>query len=196
MPWLSRAAADSISTGNSSNSNSDAQSAEEEDLVPEPAVMRQLRATLIEGRAAPEFQRLLLERQARTPWKFGSVSSGRPCTAMQASAQTTDGGTKTAPSKTAKATSDKSKRAVDDISVEFKVVNESTRNQGGPAARVANMASEAMEETDESEEFWDWLRTALLRQMLPLSCLTSDRADKGKPSALWSCEGSIAGAEL
>ncbi|CDI81752.1 GTP-binding protein TypA, related, related [Eimeria praecox] len=65
----------SEATEGSSNNSSDTEGPSADELVPNAATMRRLRATLVEGRAAPEFQRLFIESQAKGKSKFQSKAS-------------------------------------------------------------------------------------------------------------------------
>ncbi|KAL8436630.1 hypothetical protein ACSSS7_001560 [Eimeria intestinalis] len=154
----------------SSSLNSDAESSMTDDLLPDPAVVKRLRATLMEGRATPEFQRLLIERQAQRSWN--PLDSARKLAAAATAAKRKKVTLQAEP-RDEETSRQKCRQSPTDQSPGF------LRAPGDPPPRgghrpsyTEDVASEKAHEADPLARFWQWLSSAALHQLRSLACLT------------------------
>ncbi|KAL8446325.1 hypothetical protein Emed_005062 [Eimeria media] len=159
----------------SSSLSSDAESSTGDDVVPDPAVVRKLRATLVEGRATPEFQRLLIERQAQRPWnplhsarKLAAVAKKRKKVTLKL-----EPGDEEA----------RRQRCRQGPTEHF---TESSKTPRDPRARGAHrppssndVEAEDPHEADSFARFWQWLSRAAVHQLRSLACLTGEGSPCG-----------------
>lgn len=185
MPAMNRnELAISASSDNNSQYTSDTESAAADYLVPDVAMMRRLRATLVEGRAAPEFQRLLIERQVQSKWNSPTFAPGSPAAAPVASARLPKGAASEFPLNATNAAIKGSREAVAAGLLDSPITSPNSRSSGGRTSRCAPaLTLEGMEEAEEPGEFWPWLHNAVLQQIPLLSCLIGVREYCGEHTA-------------
>ncbi|KAL8443040.1 hypothetical protein Emag_006146 [Eimeria magna] len=154
----------------SSSLSSDAESSMADDLVPDPAVVRKLRATLVEGRAAPEFQRLLIERQTQRSWN--PLHSARKLAAAAAAAKRKKVTLKPEP-QDEEARKQKCRQGPTEHSIESLRGPRDAPPRGKQRPPYTNdVESEESHEAESLARFWQWLSSAALHQLRALACLT------------------------
>ncbi|KAL8271524.1 hypothetical protein Esti_004559 [Eimeria stiedai] len=153
-----------------SSLSSDAENSMTDDVVPDPAVVKRLRATLVEGRVAPDFQRLLIERQVQRPWN--RLSSARKLATAAAAAKRKKVVLNVEPPDE-KARRQKCRQSFTEHSTESSKTPRDARPLGGHRPPCTKeVASEEPHEADSFARFWQWLSSAAVCHLRCLACLT------------------------
>lgn len=146
--------------------------------MPNEAAMTRLRATLVEGKATPEIQRLLIESQSQSK----CVRQSR-CNISSAYACATSQQPKKCDAAQASNSPDASAEKVSVDAAERLAGTEHTlRNQNSQLYRQATALIPAFEcdnvgTSPKSGGFFDWLRSIVLQHLHNAGCLLIEKAD-------------------
>lgn len=148
-------------------------------MIPDAAIMRQLRATLVEGRAAPAFQRLLIERQVQHGRKTVTPADGT------AAAKLSMENVQEASFSATEASIQDARKTSTGLAVGSAT---RPRNSCSPCPYAAHFAEdvilEGTEGEDTTDDFWTWLSNAVLQQLPYFNCLVGGAPeDQGSADA-------------
>lgn len=166
----------SDASGSSSRDSSDSETTD--DLVPNAAAMRRLRATLVEGRAAPEFQRLLIESQSKSTAKPKARASAAQASAS--SKQSKDAASGHSPSFQGTSRTNGMKEAVKSpLGRDRSFRSQQSLLSGEAFPRNAATESDDTGESEQPSNFISWLQSLLLKHLYFIGCSLSESEGSG-----------------
>ncbi|CDJ60058.1 hypothetical protein, conserved [Eimeria maxima] len=166
----------SDASGSSSRDSSDSETTD--DLVPNAAAMRRLRATLVEGRAAPEFQRLLIESQSKSTAKPKARASAAQASAS--SKQSKDAASGHSPSFQGTSRTNGMKEAVKSpLGRDRSFRSQQSLLSGEAFPRNAATESDDTGESEQPSNFTSWLQSLLLKHLYFIGCSLSESEGSG-----------------